>query len=319
MRRLVTYALALWAIGAVQSGMAAELRFFSLGSGELNGGYYDMAKAICGYVNRHFQEQSMRCSPEVTRGSLYNISALSLEEMDAAIVQSDWQHHAYEGTSVFANTGPMEELRSISSLFVEPVTILARSSLNVDSMRRLKGLRVDIGNPSSGRYATARTLLDAFGLETDDFSSLMELDTAGSVSALCEGSIDAAILTIGHPSPLVERAIRECSAEIVGIEGDEATDLISRTGFYVDAVIPTGTYPTLELPVQTLGTVATLVTTETADDDVIRTLALALQNGQDQFVTNLRLVPGPNCNQITTPGLTAPLHPAAEAVFRGKC
>ena len=50
-----------------------DLTFFTVGSGELGGGYYVAAAALCDAVNRA-EHGAMRCSPEPTSGSLYNLA-----------------------------------------------------------------------------------------------------------------------------------------------------------------------------------------------------------------------------------------------------
>src|SRR5271166_1670986 len=63
--------------------------FASVGTGELNGVYYPVGKAICQIVNRDLSTHGVRCSPEATPGSVYNISAVQSGEVEFAIVQSD--------------------------------------------------------------------------------------------------------------------------------------------------------------------------------------------------------------------------------------
>src|SRR5215831_17221395 len=54
---------------------AGEEVFASVGTGELNGVYYPVGKAICEIVNRDLSIDGVRCSPETTPGSVYNTRA----------------------------------------------------------------------------------------------------------------------------------------------------------------------------------------------------------------------------------------------------
>ena len=76
---------------------AIDLRLFTLGSGEVGGGYFAAANAICELLNRE-RRGVLRCSPEATPGSIYNLAALRDRQLDFALVQSDWQRYAYEGS-----------------------------------------------------------------------------------------------------------------------------------------------------------------------------------------------------------------------------
>src|SRR5215471_7733515 len=76
---------------------AADEIFVSLGTGDLNGVYYPVGKAICEVVNQDLRAHGVRCSPETTPGSVYNIDALRTGELDFAIVQSDLLFAAFNG------------------------------------------------------------------------------------------------------------------------------------------------------------------------------------------------------------------------------
>lgn len=310
--------LVLCATGAQQSAFAKDLLFFSIGSGELGGAYYAIARDTCREVNRT-NHAKFRCSPEVTRGSLYNLDALARGDLDFAIVQSDWQYHAYQGTSFFAKSKPMINLRSVLTLFVEPVIILARRELKIENIRDLVGRRVDIGHPSSGRNATFKIIMNAFGLTQDDFSGVFELRGEGALSALCSGIIDATILAEGHPSVRVERALEDCDSEIVGIEGQEVEKLVRDKPYYIEAVIPAAIYPNLTEDVKSLGALATLVTTDKVHPDAVRTLlATVLKRRRVLEASNpvLRRLP---CSVMQGAGLSAPRDAVAKEIFSKPC
>jgi len=76
---------------------AGEEVFASVGTGELNGVYYPVGKAICEIVNRDLSIDGVRCSPETTPGSVYNIHAIQSGELEFSIVQADVNFNAYKG------------------------------------------------------------------------------------------------------------------------------------------------------------------------------------------------------------------------------
>jgi hypothetical protein len=94
---------------AIVTGLATNLPlavraddevFASLGTGQMNGVYYPVSKAICEIVNRDLRTHSVRCSPEVTPGSVYNVRAIQSGELEFGIIQSDVQFAAYKGQGV---------------------------------------------------------------------------------------------------------------------------------------------------------------------------------------------------------------------------
>lgn len=157
-------------LGLSQPALAQDLRLFSVGTAGLYGGYYAATRAICDVINRA-ERRRLRCSPEPTPGSVYNLVNLDKGQLDLALVQSDWQKHALQGTSLFADRGPMSRLRSVMALYSEPFNLIARRDANIAGIHDLVGKRIDIGQPSSGRQATINAVMEVFGIKRSDFRS----------------------------------------------------------------------------------------------------------------------------------------------------
>lgn len=241
-----------------QTVRADDMVFFTIGSGELGGGYHTVARAICTEVNRA-STGGLRCSPETTPGSLYNLAGLATGELELALVQSDWLRHAYNGTSIFEDDGAETALRLVEPLYVEAITVLTRRSQNITRFSDLAGKRVDIGHPSSGRRATAEHVMAVLGLDVDAFAETRQLRSGTALRELCAGNLDAAILTVGHPSLAIDRVLDDCDVGIVALRPDEIAALAGSDPAYVATRIPADAYDALHVPVPTAGVVASLV------------------------------------------------------------
>ena len=75
LRRIRLIVAVLLGVGVVAptTARAGDEVFASVGTGELNGVYYPVGKAICEIVNRDLSIDGVRCSPETPPGSVYNI------------------------------------------------------------------------------------------------------------------------------------------------------------------------------------------------------------------------------------------------------
>ena len=104
-----TVALAL-GLGLMTAGAAnaADQKFVSIGTGGVTGVYYPTGGAICRLVNKGRKDHGIRCSAESTGGSIYNINTIRAGELEFGVAQSDWQYHAYNGTSKFADKGKFD-------------------------------------------------------------------------------------------------------------------------------------------------------------------------------------------------------------------
>ena len=220
------------AVGAMMAPAAFAEEFITIGTGGVTGVYYPTGGAICRLVNKGRKEHGIRCSVESTGGSIYNINTIREGELEFGVAQSDWQHHAYNGTSKFEDAGAFEGLRAVFSVHPEPFTVVARADSGITTFDDLKGKRVNIGNPGSGQRGTMEVLLGAKGWTTDDFALATELKAAEQSAALCDNQIDAMVYTVGHPSGSIQEATTACDSVLVTVSGAEVDGLIGDNAFY---------------------------------------------------------------------------------------
>jgi len=293
---------------------AQDVEFFTIASGTIAGGYYTAARAICDTVNRS-EAGAVRCSPDPTSGSIYNLDALREGHVDFALVQSDWQRQAVEGTGPFAEAGPMTGLRSVMGLYPEAITVLARTGLEIETAEDLLGRRVDIGHPSSGRHATNRELFGLLDIAASDFAFLAELPVGSVVDELCAGRIDASLLIVGHPNGEIARALAECDAQLVPMRGPAVETLLDRNPDYSRMFIPASAYPALDEDVPTFAVTATIVTLARTDDATVSRLVALVTEHLPALARAAPVLSGLTPGEIRSRGLTAPLHPGAEAAY----
>ncbi|RMH42678.1 MAG: TAXI family TRAP transporter solute-binding subunit, partial [Alphaproteobacteria bacterium] len=230
--------------------------------------------------------------------------------------QSDWQYHAYHGTSKFADKGPFEKLRAVFSVHPEPFTVVARADAGIKTFEDLKGKRVNIGNPGSGQRGTMEVLMAAMGWTTDDFAQATELKAAEQSAALCDNQIDAMVYTVGHPSGSIKEATTSCDAVLVSVEGPAVDKLVSENPYYSYAVIPGGMYRGNPNDVKTFGVRATLVTSADVSEEAVYTVVKAVFDNFEDFKKLHPAFAHLKPEEMISAGLSAPLHPGAEKYYR---
>jgi TRAP transporter TAXI family solute receptor len=302
--------------GAFAPAHAQEQRFFSIGTGGVTGVYYPTGGAICRLVNKNRKEHGLRCSAESTGGSVYNINTVRAGELEFGVAQSDWQYHAFNGTSKFEEQGKFEGLRAVFSVHAEPFTLLARAGSGISSFEDLKGKRVNVGNPGSGQRATTEVVMGAMGMSMDDLSLAAELKGSEMSQALCDDKIDAMIYTIGHPAAAITEATNTCDVEFVNVGGEVIEKLVADNPFYRIATIPAGTYKGQDADVTTFGVGATLVSSSDVPDDVAYTLTKAVFDNFEDFKKLHPAFANLSEEAMITDSLSAPLHPGAETYYK---
>src|SRR3546814_3444941 len=124
-------------VAALLAGSAAVAQaqetFITIGTGGQTGVYYQVGGAVCRLVNRNTAEHHIKCT-HTTGGSVDNINGIRNGDLNFGVAQSDWQYHAYNGTSpeTFPQ-GAFKELRAVFSVHPEPFTVVARKDANIRS------------------------------------------------------------------------------------------------------------------------------------------------------------------------------------------
>jgi uncharacterized protein len=161
---------------------------------------------------------------ETTPGSVYNIDALQSGELEFALVQSDVAFAAYNGEGAFAGA-PFRDLRSVLPLHSELVTIVARPEIH--QLSDLSGKRINVGPEGSGSRQTWDGIQAALGWTPAQAPRILEMSTDEIGGALCSGSIDAALLVLGHPSPRIRAILDACALNLLAVDGSAVDGLVA--------------------------------------------------------------------------------------------
>lgn len=312
-----TIATALMVAGVSLAATTANAdSFITIGTGGVTGVYYPTGGAICRLVNKGRKQHGIRCSVESTGGSVYNLNTIRAGELDMGVAQSDWQFHAYNGTSKFKDMGANKELRAVFSVHPEPFTVVARAGSGIKTFTDLKGKRVNIGNPGSGQRGTMEVVMDALGWKKSDFTLASELKAAEQSKALCDNKIDAMVYTVGHPSGSIKEATTTCDTVLVTVTGPVIDKLIADNDYYRSATIPGGMYRGNPNDTQTFGVGATFVSSTNTPADTVYQVVKAVFENFDSFrklhpaFANLKKA------QMAKDGLSAPIHDGAARYYK---
>jgi TRAP transporter TAXI family solute receptor len=307
------------ALVALMAPAAMAEEFITIGTGGVTGVYYPTGGAICRLVNKDRKTHGIRCSVESTGGSVYNLKTIRAGELEFGVVQSDWQHHSFHGTSEnFEADGPFEGLRAVFSIHPEPFTVVARADSGIKTFDDLKGKRVNLGNPGSGARGTFEVVMEKMGWSASDFALAAELRPAEQSQALCDNQIDAMVFTVGHPSGTIQEATTACDSVLVNVTGPAIDALIAENAYYRSATVPGGMYRGTDEDVATFGVGATFVTSANVSDEAVYTVVAAVFDNFDDFRGLHPAFANLDPKEMASAGLSAPLHPGAAKYFKEK-
>lgn len=313
MKKLLLASLAVMALPATAS---AQNQFITIGTGGVTGVYYAAGGAICRLMNETRAEHGFRCSVESTAASVYNLNAIRQGELDFGVTQSDVMYYAVNGEVDFADQGAWGDLRAVFSLHPEPFTLLARGDAGIEGFEDLAGKRVNIGAPGSGTQTSMDIILEGAGMSRGDFALTSELRPDEHGAALCDNQIDAFFYGVGHPSANIADPTTTCGAQLVSIGGDFVDELVDANDYYAYATIPGGTYQGNDDDIETFGVLAALAVGADTSDEAVYAMVQAVFENFDAFKALHPALANLTEEGMIVDGLSAPLHPGAEAYYQ---
>ncbi len=263
-------------IALVFSGpvMAHDVDFMSIATGGTGGVYYPVGGGMAELINQH---TDIDATAEVTGASVENVRFIQDLEVEWGLVQNDITFYAKYGEEMFEEDA-MEDLRGIAMMYPEIIQILTLEGSGIDSVYDFEGKDIAVGAPGSGTEANARQIIQAHGLTYDDMT-VDFLSFVEAVDALRDGHVDAAFVTAGIPTGSVVDLSATHDAKIVEVAEDAMDVLMEEYPYYIDTVVPGGTYDGIEEDARTVAVLAMIVTnSELPEDFIYETTAAVFNN-----------------------------------------
>jgi TRAP transporter TAXI family solute receptor len=227
--------------------------------------------------------------------------------MDLAMAIAVTLYQAQRGEGDF--TQPIAGLRALAPLYPNLTHILVPASSPAQSVGDFAGFKVSVGAAGSGTEQLARHVLEAYGLTYDDVSP-QYLSFSESSSALRDGSIDAAIISVGYPAAAVLEASTTGDMRLLGISDDVLERMLQEHPYYSDGEIPPGAYRGVTAPIRTLGVMNWIFSMDTLDDEVVETLLDIFENDRASLEQVHDMAKQIDLRRLRSPPI--PLHPAVE-------
>ncbi len=294
---------------------APVVRSVAIASGGMGGIYFPTAGAICLSINRSHGQHGVLCNVQPSVGSVFNARQVNAGRVEMGIVQSDVLNHAWNGAAPFP--AKLDRLRSVVTLFAEPVTLVTRRASGIKTVADLRGKRVNLGEKGSGQERTAMDILRVCGVGIDTLASAQRLQPASAVSAIATNELDAFFSVIGHPNERIWQLSEQSDIAIVPLGPACRQAMLKANPYYVQATVPAGMYRGVTTDVPTIGVQATLVTHVDIPEETI-----AAVTGQivEKLYRFRRLHPdfdAPDPRSLFS-GVVIPVHPGVFRYFKEK-
>lgn len=309
-----------------QAVRAPETRFFRIGTAGLGGVYYPvggtLALAISNPPGSRPCDKGGSCGvpglvavAQSSHGSVANVRAIAAGTLDSGFAQADVAFWAYTGTGLFQGQQKLDQLRTIANLYPEHVHLVVRKGAGVETVRSLKGRRVSLDEQGSGTLASARLILEAYGLKESDLQA-QYLPADQAVQRMKEGTLDAFFFFAGFPAPAITELANAVAIDLVPINDGPAEAVRRKYEFFTQDIVPIGAYKGVGRT-DTLSVGAQWLVSANVPADLVHAITAAMWN---ETTRQLLDKSHPKARQIKLEtalnGLAAPLHPGAERYYR---
>ncbi len=303
--------------GPAPTNVHAE-NIVTIGTGAVTGVYYPTGKAIAKILNKKGKEHGVQVKVESTGGSVFNVNAIIVGDLEFGIVQSDRQYQAWNGIKDWKDRGPQKKLRSICSFHPESIVLIAGDDTGIETLIDLKGKHINIGNLGSGHRGNAIDAMLSCGIEWRRELSAEGIRAADSAKLLQNGKIDAFFYTVGHPNDSIKEATAgKRKVHFVPLTGDCIDQLVAKWLYYAKAYIPISFYPMARNKenVETFGVKATFCTSADVPENVVYIITREIFNNLEDF-KKLHPAYGVLTKNNMLEALSAPIHPGAMKYYK---
>jgi hypothetical protein len=245
----------------ISSYVLAGQRTIKIGSGSILKGYYSIGLDLCRTFT--LADHSVKCEVIPTSGGVENLTLLKEGKIDLALVQASIALEAYEGIEYFAKTGKMPEMRQVLNLYDEFFTVMVKDQDKIKIFSDIDGKTISSGPIFSSDHITYNIIKNLYEFAKEPKN--VEINYEESVKKFCNGKIDAIIMTVGHPNPLVGLIANSCEIDFVPLENDKIEQLVTTNKAYRKAVLHKGLYPGISAEQNTVVVPAILITNNNMD------------------------------------------------------
>ncbi len=306
--------------GATQ---AQDMKFWRIGTGGAGGTYFPIggliANAISNPPGSRPCDKGGSCGvPGLvaiavsTNASVANVNAIDAGQLDAGLAGAQSVTQGYNGEGKFVGN-KRSKIRVIANLYPEDMHLVLPKGEKLGSLKDLNGKRVGVAAAGSGTQVSVKMILKHYGIKADE----QELGLAQSAQRLADGQLDAFFYAGGTPFAALIQLGSTKGFELYKFSEAEQKEINKIIPYYVDSMIPAGTYENITYDVPTLAVNGQLITSVEQPTELIYEITKALWNKNTRKLLDKGHSKGKDIRMETAlKGVLIPVHPGAEKYYK---
>jgi hypothetical protein len=232
------------------------------------GTFYFIGAGFANIFNKHVPE--VRVIAESTASSEENFHLILRKKMDMALVSINVIETAVEKKT------DLSGIRLIALGHTSDRHWIVRKDSPIKQVADFRGQRVAVGPPGSGTLLGSKVELLAIGGLTFADIKPAYLSQSECVTGLRDNSIDVGVISAGYPVASILDLARHLPIRLVPYSKEEMQALIAKHPYFVNVIIPAGTYPGVETDTLTRGVSTALFCRADLSEDLVYGLVKAL-------------------------------------------
>lgn len=308
MRKIVTSAvLGLVAATAGAAGAQDRPENVTIGAASVGGTYYVWATGLSSVLTNGMD---LNANVEVTGGPLHNIQLVDSGQLTLGLSTAAPAYEAFNGLE-WADGQSFQNIRAILPMYPSYFHWWGPTSAGVTSLQDMNGKVVALGPKGGTPDAYGRRILEFMEVEPSRIVNVGFSDVTGQ---LRDGLVDSALNAAGIPHPSVLESESTGPIDIVGVPADEAAPFIEKYPYFATAVIPAGTYSTLEEDLETVTLWNFLIANKDLSEDFVYDVVKTVFDNRQAMIETHRSSENILLENIDK--ITIPLHPGALRYYR---
>lgn len=322
MKTFKTAAFAAVASVTLAGAPQAEEASYVLATASTGGTYYPVGVALSTLVKVKLEpKQKIGMSAISSAGSGENVRLLRENEAQFAIMQGLFGSYAATGTGPISESGPQENLRSVTMLWqnVEQFIVAkdAAGDGTVGALADLKGEAMALGRQNSGTIGSNRTLLTGLGIDMDNDYELVFAGYGPSAEALQNGQVKGIGTPAGVPTGAVSQLMAAAGDSVMPLEvtDEQMAAMDGGRSLWTRYVIAAGTYPGQDADWNTIAQPNFLATNADVSEENVYMITKTIYENLP-FLQAIHPATKAMAIEKAIAGLPVPLHPGAATFYK---
>ena len=302
---------------------AQDMKFWRIGTGGAGGTYFPIggliANAISNPPGSRPCDKGGSCGvPGLiaiavsTNASVANVNAIDAGQLDAGLAGAQSVTQGFNGEGKFVGN-KRKNIRVIANLYPEDMHLVLPRGVKLSSLKDLNGKSVGVAAAGSGTQVSVRQILKHYGIKASEH----ELGLAQSTQRLADGQLDAFFYAGGTPFAALIQLGSTKGFELYRFSKDEQKAINKIIPYYVDSMIPAGTYESIDYDVPTLAVNGQLITSVEQPTELIYEITKALWNKNTRKLLDKGHSKGKVIRMETAlKGVLIPVHPGAAKFYK---